>query len=180
MNASKFKEVSELKSDVWAYMDQAGVCFEAWEKLLGLGYLAAPASSKYHLAVEGGLARHSINVVNQLTSMRVFYTVASACRVGMLHDLVKMFNYVKTADGYKRVTAPYPGHGAASVQIAQELGIELNPEEVAAITWHMGEAGLEGDRLAEYRAAVKRFPRAVLLTHAADYVATIEEEGGAK
>lgn len=167
------------------YLLAAGLSVKVIEKLRVIGYFDAPASSKRHLAYEGGLCEHSINVTERMRELTVFEDDMSNCRVGMLHDLVKMYNYeVEKIDGsvvnIRRVAAPYPGHGAASVQIARELGIELNPEETAAITWHMGAFGMDvnGDTMKSYKAAVKRFPRTVILTHAADHLASAIEEGG--
>ena len=171
------------------YLIAAGLTTEAICRLRDKGYFDAPASSKRHLAHEGGLCEHSINVTERLLELGVFQEDISAFRVGMLHDLVKMYNYKVVKSQYGRIinisrdAAPYPGHGAASVQIAQELGIQLTPEEAVAITWHMGAFGMDvnGDTMKSYKAAVKRFPRAVILTHAADFLASIEEEeGGAK
>ena len=170
------------------YLLSAGLTTQAISRLREKGYFEAPASSKRHLAHEGGLCEHSINVVDRLLELGVFREDITAVRVGILHDLVKMYNYKVVKSQYGRVinisrdAAPYPGHGAASVQIANELGISLTPEEAAAITWHMGAFGMDvnGDTIKSYKAAVKRFPRAVILTHAADFLASIEEEGGAK
>lgn len=165
------------------YLLAAGLGTDEIRKLRALGYFRAPASAKRHLAYEGGLCEHSINVTEQMRKLAVFDNDESNCRVGMLHDLVKMYNYeVENVDKINRVAAPYPGHGSASVQIASELGIKLTPEETAAITWHMGAFGMDvnGDTMKSYKAAVKRFPRAIILTHAADFLASVEEEGGAK
>ena len=196
MSKTKAKlKVAKLKNGMMAgsaavdYLLSAGFTTNAINRLRDKGYFEAPASSKRHLAYEGGLCEHSINVVDRLLELGVFREEISAYRVGMLHDLVKMYNYKVVKSQYGRIinisrdAAPYPGHGAASVQIANELGISLTPEETAAITWHMGVFGMDvnGDTMKSYKAAVKRFPRAVILTHAADFLASIEEEeGGAK
>lgn len=165
---------------VRGYLRGAALSDNIISRLIGLGYLAAPASKGHHLAVEGGLVEHSINVVDRLLELGAFQDEESAYRVGMLHDLVKCCCYEKDGDGYKYVQPPYPGHGVASVMIANELGITLTPVETAAITWHMGAFGLDERRLKEYHAAIRRFPRAIILTHAADHLASAIEEGGAK
>lgn len=157
------------------------------DRLRGIGYFDAPASSKHHLAYEGGLCEHSINVVELMRQLHVFADDISNCRVGMLHDLVKCRCYLKTDRvqgcgmvAYEYVQPPYPGHGVASVMIANEIGITLLPEETAAITWHMGAFGLNERELKEYHAAIRRFPHEIILTHAADFLASVQEEGGAK
>lgn len=145
-------------------------------RILDLGYLNAPASKRHHLAARGGLAEHSINVVGMLLELGVFEDEHSAYTVGMLHDLVKCKCYTQDFySGIEYVQPPYPGHGVASVMIAYELGISLTPEEAAAITWHMGAFGLGERELKEYHAAIRRFPRAVILTHAADHLASVME-----
>ena len=162
------------------YLFNAALTDRIVGRLRDLGYFAAPASKGHHLAIEGGLVEHSINVVDRLLEFGAFRYEESAYRVGMLHDLVKCKCYEKDGDGYKYVQPPYPGHGVASVMIAAELGISLTPEETAAITWHMGAFGLGERELKEYHAAIRRFPRAIILTHAADHLASAMEEGGAK
>ena len=151
-------------------------------RLRGIGYFEAPASSKHHLACESGLVEHSINVVDRLLELGAFASEESAYRVGMLHDLVKCKCYKHDPySGYEYVQPPYPGHGVASVMIANELGITLTPAETAAITWHMGAFGLGDRELKEYHAAIRRFPREIILTHAADHLASaLEDERGTK
>lgn len=160
------------------YLRAAGLGKAHIDALRRIGYFEAPASKGHHLACEGGLVKHSINVVGNLRLLDVFEEDKSACLVGMLHDLVKCRCYAKDGgDGYKWVQPPYPGHGVASVMIAVELGISLTPEEMAAITWHMGAFGLGEKELKAYGAAARRFP-AIILTHAADHLASVEEDKG--
>ena len=166
------------------YLLAAGLSVKTIDKLRGIGYFDAPANSRHHLAHEGGLCEHSINVVELMRQLHVFADDISNCRVGMLHDLVKCRSYQKATSapnaGYEYVQPPYPGLGVASVMIANELGITLLPEETAAITWHMGAFGLNERELKEYHAAIRRFPHEIILTHAADHLASVIEEGGAK
>ena len=161
------------------YLFKAGLDEGQVDRLNDIGYLKAPASKGHHLACSGGLAIHSLNVVDQLLALKVFEKEETAYTVGMLHDLVKCKCYREKDDGtYEYVQPPYPGHGVASVMIAQELTIGLNALEVAAITWHMGAFGLGERELKEYHAAIRRFPREIILTHAADHLASVIEEGG--
>lgn len=165
------------------YLRYAGLTEEQIDSLVSLRYFTCPASSKRHLAVEGGLVEHSINVTNNLLEHHVFEHVSSAYKVGMLHDLVKLYNYKPITDaaglvtGWTRVAAPYPGHGVASVMIAGELGIRLNAEETAAIAWHMGPFACDSDdRRKEFDMAVRRYPREIILTHACDFLASMTED----
>ena len=162
------------------YLQAADLSANVIGRLREIGYFEAPASKGHHLAHEGGLSEHSVNVVDRLLELGAFEDEESAYRVGMLHDLVKCkcYKYDPYA-GYEYVQPPYPGHGVASVMIAHEIGIELTPKEMAAITWHMGAFSLNERELKEYHAAIRRFPRAIILTHAADHLASaLEDERG--
>lgn len=166
---------------VCSYLKKAMLTDDQIKEVLMLGYLKAPASKGHHLAVEGGLAKHSMLVVENLLKMDVFASEISAYRVGMLHDLVKCLCYRAKDDGtFEYVQPPYPGHGVASVLIASDCGIFFKPEESAAIVWHMGVFGLGEKEMKEYREATHRFPVEVILTHAADHLASAFEEGGEK
>ena len=153
-----------------------------------IGYPDAPASKGHHLACPGGLERHSVNVTKRLVALTQALGVAwsrpeSPYLVGMLHDIVKCLCYRLNPDGktYSYVQPEWPGHGVASVMIAAAmLGIQLNPDEAAAITWHMGAFGLGKDDLARYDAALKAYPREILLTHTADMLASHVTESEVK
>ena len=166
------------------------------------GYLLAPASKGHHLACVGGLAAHSVNVTKRLVEitrkLRVRWSggEASAYRVGMLHDLVKVACYERNVfktyatggrgekiaeivrdDGFKYRQPVWPGHGVASVMIATvEYGVVLNPDEAAAITYHMGAFGLSGRSLEELDAALCWFPAQIIATHTADMLAARIDE----
>lgn len=149
-------------------------------RLSDLGYFSAPASMRHHLNRPGGLAEHSVNVTRRMLALSAFSEKKSCYRVGMLHDLVKCVCYRgREKDGkmtYSFVQSPWPGHGVASALIADNLDIFLMPEERAAIVWHMGAFGLDEDGLKEYHAACRAFSRAVILTHAADHLASVFED----
>lgn len=154
--------------------------------LKSLGYFDAPASKGHHLAVRGGLVQHSLNVTRRLVELSDVMGVSwtreeSPYLVGMLHDLVKCLCYRPTPDGktYSYVQPAYPGHGVASVMIATvELGIRLNPDEAAAMTWHMGAFGLQGRELSEFDAALDAWPAQIIATHTADWAAARIDERG--
>ena len=157
----------------WAKTEQSVATFEA---LVRIGYCEAPASKGHHLAVEGGLAEHSMHVTNILLETRAVPPV-SAYRIGMYHDLVKCLCYKAVGSGqYEYTQPPYPGHGIASAMIAADLGIQLTEIERAAIVWHMGAFGLDERQMEEYRAALRKWPVPLIFTHAADHLASIMEE----
>lgn len=153
--------------------------------LRGIGYFDAPASKGHHLAENGGLLAHSVNVTQRLVDLSVAWRVAwprveSPYIVGMLHDLVKCRCYRAVSGelpAWEYVQPEYPGHGACSVAIAAELGIQLMREEIAAITFHMGTFGIGKEYTeGEFRAAMKVFASPILATHTADwYAASVDE-----
>lgn len=171
------------------YLRLAGLDELAVENLKSIGYFDAPASKGHHLALKGGLVEHSADVTHMLTKQTQMLGVAwpresSPYLVGMLHDLVKCRCYRSTmsqigALAWEYVQPEYPGHGIASVMIAAELGIELRPEEIAAITYHMGMFGVGREYSdKEFNAALAKYPQQIIATHCADWwAARVTEEG---
>ena len=160
-------------SAVMDYLSVSNVTAEQYDRLLELGYLDAPASKGHHLAVPGGLARHSVNVTRRLVALSREMGVEwsrdeSPYFVGMLHDLVKCQCYRLNPDGrtYSYVQPKWPGHGVASVMIA------------TAIIHHMGAFGLTGRALDEFDAALDAFPGQIIATHTADWSASRLDESG--
>jgi len=149
-------------------------------------FFSAPASTKYHLAFEGGLVRHSLNVYrclkDYLSRERVKneygleYSEESVAIVALLHDLCKTnfykigFRNVKDDNGiWQRVptyeindTLPY-GHGEKSVYIISGY-MRLTREEAFAIRYHMGFSN--GDDERNVGKAFEMFPLAVALSFA--------------
>lgn len=160
--------------------------YENYEGLKRIGFFTAPASKGHHLAVNGGLVQHSINVTKRLVRLShaigvIWSRAESPYLVGLLHDLVKCQCYRINPDGktYSYVQPKWPGHGTASVMIATvELGIKLNPDESAAIINHMGAFGLTGRALDEFDAALDAFPGPIIATHTADWSAARLDESG--
>ena len=169
----------------WAF-EMAKLTSPQVKALRRMGFLTAPASRGHHLACMGGLAQHSYNVVQRLVDMTDALDVdwsrqSSPYLVGLLHDLVKCQCYRLRDDAkcWEYHQPGYPGHGVASVMIATvELGIKLNPDEAAAITWHMGAFGLCGRDLDEFDAALARWPGPIIATHTADWAAARLDESG--
>lgn len=170
--------LTAIEDKARAYLINAGLSKSYIAALEKIGYFTAPASMRHHLNEPGGLAAHSINVTDNALKLGAFRERMSAFRFGMLHDLVKCYCYrkAKTGSGYSFVNPPYPGHGICSALLAAELGIHLTDEERTAIVWHMGAFGLDEDELKEYHTALQRFPRALILSHAADHLASALED----
>ena len=132
-------------------------------KLEQMGFFEAPASSKFHLSCKGGLLEHSMNVYNAAILIREQAIKArpeleaqlpldSIAICTLLHDVCKTDIYKegilsrKNADGYWEkylgfqvdYNAGLPlGHGEKSVIMLLSWGLELKPEEMLAIRWHM-------------------------------------------
>lgn len=148
-------------------------------------FFSAPASTKYHDSVEGGLCYHSLKVYNFLKRMGLTnYSDESVAIVALFHDLCKV-NFYKT--DYKNQKdengvwqkVPYytvddklaMGHGEASVFILQTF-IKLTKDESLAIRWHMGgfDESVRGGSIAISK-AYEQSPLPVEL-HIADLRAT--------
>ena len=167
-------------SDAETYLAFAGIGAPVTTAMRGMGYFSQQASKGHHLAKHGGLMRHSVNVTRRLLALTGALCVywprkESPYLVGMLHDLVKCKCY-RVVPGEEEkleyVQPEYPGHGACSVAIATELGIQLMREEIAAITFHMGPWGVGKEYSEqEMRAAMKAFAPQIIATHTADWYA---------
>ena len=127
------------------------------------GFYEAPASTKFHLSCKGGLLEHSMNVYEAAIMLREQAIKAqpeleaqlpldSVAICTLLHDVCKTDIYKegilsrKNADGYWEkylgfqvdYNAGLPlGHGEKSVIMLLSWGLELKPEEMLAIRWHM-------------------------------------------
>lgn len=161
-------------------------------------FFTAPASTKYHLAKQGGLLQHSLNVHDRLeylcheeTKFNKEFTMPSFESIaicGLLHDLCKVNLYKTEMRNRKNEqgrwekypcyihddTLPY-GHGEKSVYILSGF-MKLSREEAFAIRWHMGfsDDTFRGGSQSVGNAFAK-YPLAVL-THIADLQATYLDE----
>lgn len=142
--------------------------------LHSMGYFKAPASTMYHLAYEGGLADHSINVTKELVELTeanglIWQNPRSPYIVGLFHDLCKCDNYIETEKGYTYNNDKLiHGHGDKSAILAGQI-LNLTEEEICCIRYHMGayyKKDWEG-----FDRAIKKYPT-VLWTHMADMIAS--------
>lgn len=119
-------------------------------------FKTAPASTKFHLSEQGGLTAHSLNVLKYgrlvNSEMNRPCSDESVTIATLMHDLCKANYYVLGEEWDKEYKEKYNqwrkipvwkvkdqlplGHGEKSVIMAARH-IELTPEEMAAIRWHM-------------------------------------------
>ena len=96
MNKSRTDRINDFQ----AYVDLCGlyriIDADVFAKINSLGYFDAPASTKYHLAYEGGLYEHSRNVADTLMKFTTdnglcWQRSQSPYIVGFFHDLCNLF-----------------------------------------------------------------------------------------
>ena len=127
-----------------------------------LGFFDAPASTKYHLNVKGGLMQHSWNVYQTAVMLREQMIrmkpeleqklpMESIIIASLLHDACKSNICKETlvnrkndqgiwekVPGYDVDYSSLPlGHGEKSVIMLLALGLKLTKDEMLAIRWHM-------------------------------------------
>lgn len=157
-------------------------------------FFTAPASARFHLAEEGGLCRHSVNVYKRLVNVirqeygsNSPFSDETVAICGLLHDVCKINFYVvdyrnSKENGvwvkvpYYRVEEKFPyGHGEKSVFIVSQY-MRLTAEEAMAINWHMGgfDERVKGGSFALSEAMAKY--KLVLLMHIADLQASYLDE----
>ena len=162
-------------------------------------FFEAPASSKFHLDVPGGLCEHSLNVCKNLKRLvdmekplhpELNIGMESIVICGLLHDLCKANFYdidyrnVKNSETGQWEKVPYYvtneqdpwGHGEKSVMLILKY-MKLNDDEICAINWHMGgyDERVKGGATKSISAAYERYPIAVLL-QAADFISSYVDE----
>jgi hypothetical protein len=168
-----------------------------------MGYFTAPASSHYHLNVEGGLVQHSLNTYRAALTvwegMKQFrpklggeVTKDNLIIACLLHDICKcdiykkntkqkrgLFNIREEVSTYSVSYEDFPmGHGEKSVILALAGGLEMYDSEMVAIRWHMGAWRLNQDDNEEkqcYKAAADKFPLVTILQTADTLAARIIE-----
>ena len=142
-----------------------------------LNYFTQPASINHHGNYEGGLFDHSWAVMKALVDLTeklglIWCSKSSPYVVGLLHDLCKCASYKFNEETglYEYNKNPVmTGHGELSVIMAQQL-IELTPEEILCIRWHMG-AYDDKENWNILGRAIEQYPN-VLYTHTADMIAS--------
>lgn len=169
-------------------------------KLEELGFFEAPASTKFHLSCKGGLLEHSMNVyeaamflrekvILRKPEMESQLPIDSVSICALLHDTCKTDIYKegilsrKNADGYWEkylgfqvdYNAGLPlGHGEKSVIMLLSWGLDLTPEEILAIRWHMAawDLPMQSPEHKESLNSAKARTPLVSLIQSADGIAT--------
>lgn len=161
MENEKIEKNKELFTQLLMGTGRNGIekVLEGIEKL---GFFKAPASSRFHLAEEGGLLQHSLNVYEQAMQIRdvqvkMFPDLESRLLPGsvaiaaLLHDVCKAEVYKQVEKfrkdkdnrwekylAYENDQSHCPlGHGEKSVIRLLWMGLDLTEDEIYAIRWHM-------------------------------------------
>lgn len=138
--------------DLWNGIDRQGVGnLTNWLEKKS-DFFTAPCSTEFHMCCAGGLAQHSLNVMNLLAEKvdryGLNYDRDTITICGLGHDLCKANFYVPGVRNVKEngqwrekkvylVKDQFPmGHGEKSLSILQDF-IFLTTEEKLAIRWHM-------------------------------------------
>ena len=169
-------------------------------KLDESGFFDAPASSRFHLSCKGGLMEHSMNIyeaalfvreqiIQRRPELEEQLPLDSVAICALLHDTCKTDIYKegilsrKNADGYWEKYVGYQvdyntglplGHGEKSVILLLSWGLELKPEEMLAIRWHMSAWDMpmqSAEHKESFNAAKAKSPL-VSLIQTADGIAT--------
>lgn len=153
--------------------------------LRGTDFYSAPASTQYHESFPGGLALHTLKVVQQIQSLikvQAFSSVnyAEAILCAIAHDWCKIGKYemylknVKNEEtgqwekvpGYKYRDQEIPlGHGETSLYILQRFA-PVSVEMACAVRWHMGAWQVHQTAYNEMQHANEVFPMCHLLQFA--------------
>lgn len=162
------------------------------DRLDDLGFFTAPASTRFHLARQGGLAEHSLNVCGLALGMRGLLVSRdpsldipedSVVIASLLHDVCKTGLYARSGGRYTVDRSAFPaGHGEKSVILLLRWGLELTEAEMLAIRWHMGPWDFAPgcrESADNYNAALQSTPL-VSVVHTADLLASaaLEQEKG--
>ena len=153
----------------------------------------APASTRYHNCIEGGLLAHSLNVYNECMRQKGLIKLfnvplESIILTSLLHDICKVNYYtiemrnVKVngtwvQEPFYKVDDLFPmGHAEKSIMMILMNGIQLTEVEIAMIRAHMG--GFVSDNYFSPSAVFNKYPEAIIL-HNADMIATyiLESDG---
>ena len=174
------------------------------ENLDKLGFFEAPASTRFHLSVKGGLVEHSVSVCRTAVKLRELaiaekpelearLPLESVMLAALLHDVCKaeiyktIYKNVKNDMGvwekvpaYETDYSHFPaGHGEKSVIRLLQWGINLTMDEILAIRWHMNAWDLpfqSYEAMGNINAAKDKCPLLTIL-QAADMMSSMIYEG---
>lgn len=138
-------------------------------------WLISPASTRYHLACEGGLLMHSVGVAYQLLTLKECLMPSiedeSSIICGLFHDVGKLGSPEHPL--YKKGFGDFEGYYYNPASVAMGLGVRslylvaqhmtLSEDEAQAICYHDGQYIRENEIVAHKEAPL------TLLLHYADY-----------
>lgn len=145
-------------------------------------FYTAPASTRYHDSVPGGLLIHSLKVYNQLIDLLMLpafkdVKIEEATLAALMHDWCKINYYEaysknvkdektgtwskETAYRVNQKGLPL-GHGATSMFLASRV-INLTMDQALAIRWHMSHYNVADKEENEFQKAVNDCPMVYLL-----------------
>lgn len=162
------------KFSLESFLDAGIINTDFYDWLVNNRFKTAPASTKYHGNVKGGLYRHSCKVTEELVRLTIKLDLEwqrkdSPYIIGMFHDLCKIDQYEKNEDGYEyNSNTLLTGHGDKSIMLLSQF-MTLTEEEMLCIRYHMG--AYFKDDWTGYDMAIKKYPN-VLYTHTADMLAS--------
>ena len=146
-------------------------------KLKQTDFFTAPASTRFHLNVEGGLVQHSINLYKSLKALADIFKInvkdESIIITGLLHDLCKVGLYIPSSAGYQYNSKTPDGHGSLSVNRIKHF-IDITEQEEMMIRWHMNHFDKDFDIKKDW--LEKTYPE-VFMIFFADYISTLFLEG---
>lgn len=157
------------------------------------GFYKDPASARFHLCCEGGLAEHSLNVYHTLekivaTGLYGDIDKNTMIITALLHDICKVGTYSRACITNKSFTKDYLwatytnydgyanddkfpiGHGEKSIILAQKY-IKLTDEEILMIRYHMGAFSDSAQERTNFGRACSMCP-SVLALETADITAS--------
>lgn len=194
MTDAELEEQKELIIELLESTEREGI-----DKLISFlendtDFFYAPASTRFHNNFRGGLAQHSLNVLENFKDLIAMKDVQmnedSIIICSLLHDLCKCNNYIveernrKNDRGQwekyqiwatnKNVDIPLP-HSSRSIAIIRKF-IKLSLKEELTIFYHMGPFGGEDyDYKNMLKEANERYPQ-TLLFYLADTMASYLDE----
>lgn len=162
-------------------------------------FYTAPASTRFHSNMDGGLCEHTLKVISRMFKVcnaelppeetKTAEFKEKAFIVALCHDLCKVDFYKKSERNKKDENGnwySYPyweiedqlpmGHGEKSLYIAQKY-FDLSDEMAIAIRWHMGfsDAAYKGGSY-DIGSAFSSYPFALYLSIADTMASLLDEE----
>ena len=134
------------------------------DKLQKTSFSEMPAYEHPKLKRYGGLLFHSLNLWMKLEELTQQVNLhwdhpSSPFVIAMLHHACNIGEYYYNWDYHCwESDRKHTGHGKRSLQVAEELGIQLTEEEKACILYHEGEYSPDGIMNGNYIDAATRYP----------------------